>query len=69
MSDDQPPSEPKASSVPVVRFGHNRFPPGVCSACHGFKFIGVAIDNPQSGERTYQTIDCPECKGTGRKEK
>lgn len=61
MSDDQPPSEPKASSVPVVRFGHNRLPPGVCPECYGKGFLR-RID--AAGSLDDET--CKVCKGTGR---
>jgi len=57
VSDDQPPSEPKASSVPVVRFGHNRLPPGVCSACNG---------SGQLMNKEAEVEMCIWCKGTGR---
>lgn len=61
MSDGQPPSEPKASLPPAIRFGHNRFPPGVCAACYGRGFLR-RID--AAGSLDDET--CKACNGTGK---
>lgn len=48
------------AALPVVRFGHNRLPPGVCSACNG---------SGQLMNKEAEVEMCIWCKGTGRKEK
>lgn len=58
MSDDQPPSEPKAAQQPVIRFGHNRLPPGVCPYCRG---------NGWTMNKGAEEEPCIWCKGTGKK--
>lgn len=56
--EDVPPCEPEHPVVPIIRIGHNKFPPGTCNVCNG---TGVAMNKECEWEH------CIWCNGTGRR--